>query len=48
MALDALKLRDVAEIDWMLEGFVRFVTELAFVIGESAQINRMNERPRLD
>ena len=47
MALDALELRDVAEIDWMLERLVGLVAELAFPIGQRSQVNRMNERTHL-
>ena len=43
MALDALELRNVAEINGMLEGFIGLVTELAFVIHQPAEIDRMNE-----
>ena len=41
MALGALKHRNIAEIDWMLEGFIGFVTGLAFAVGQRAQIHRM-------
>ena len=47
MALDALELRDVAEINWMLEWLVGLVTELALAIGQRPQVNRMNEWPHL-
>ena len=47
MALDALELRDVAEINWMLEWLVRLVAELALAIGQRSQVNRMNERAHL-
>jgi hypothetical protein len=43
MALDALKHRDVAEVNWMLKWLVRLVTELAFAIGEASEIDRMLE-----
>ena len=41
VALDALEHRDVAEVDWVSERFVRFVTGLALSIGESTKIDRM-------
>lgn len=47
MALDALKLGDVAEINRMLEVLVGLVAELALPIGQRSQINRMNERAHL-
>src|SRR5438874_9713939 len=47
MAFGALKHRDVAEIDGMLEWFVGLVAELAFAFGERAQIDRMLARPQL-
>ena len=47
MALDALELGDVAEINWMLEWLVGLVAELALVIGQRSQVNRMNEGPHL-
>lgn len=47
MALSALEHRDVTEIDWMLEWLVRLMAELAFAVGERAQINGMDKRPCL-
>ena len=44
MTLDALKHRDVSQVDRMLEGLVRFVARLALPDGKRAQINGMNER----
>ena len=44
MALDALELRNVAEVYRMLEGFVGLVAELAFAVGETAEIDWMFER----
>jgi hypothetical protein len=41
VAFDALKHRDVAEIDRVFERLVAFVTSLAFAIRESAEIDRM-------
>ena len=43
MALDALELRNVAEVHGMLERFIGLVTELALVIHKPAEIDRMNE-----
>ena len=41
MAFNTLKHRNITQIHRMLERFVRFVTILAFVIGERAQIDRV-------
>lgn len=41
MAFNALEHRNITQIHRMLERFVRFVTILAFVIGEGAQIDRV-------
>ena len=41
MAFGALKGRNVAEINWVLKGLVRFMAELAFVFRQRAQIDRM-------
>ena len=41
MALDALKHRDVAEIDRVAEWFVGFVASLAFAIRQAAEVHRM-------
>ena len=41
MALDALKHRDVTQIDWVPERLVRLMAALAFAVREAAQINRM-------
>ena len=43
MTLDALELRNVAEVHRMLEGLIGLVTELALVIHQPAEIDRMNE-----
>ena len=43
VAFDALKHRDVAEVDWMPEGLVCFVAGFALAIGEAAEIDRMLE-----
>ena len=47
MAFNALKHRDVAQVDRMLKGLVCFVAELAFVIGKPSKINRVSERSGL-
>jgi hypothetical protein len=44
MALDALKYRNVAEIDRVFEGFVGLVAGFAFAICQSTEINRMLDR----
>lgn len=41
MAFNTLEHRNITQIHRMLERFVRFVTILAFVIGERAQIDRV-------
>ena len=41
MALDALKHRDVAEIDRMAERLVSFLARVALAIRETAQVNGM-------
>jgi hypothetical protein len=41
MALDALKHRDITQVDWVPERFVRLVAALAFAIREASEINRM-------
>ena len=43
MALNTLEHRYIAQVDWVLEGFVRLVAKLAFVISERTQIDRMLE-----
>jgi len=43
MALNTLKHRNVAEVDWMLKGLVRLVAEIAFMVGKASKINRMLE-----
>jgi len=43
MAFHALKHRDITEINRMLEGLVRLMAKLAFVIGKPSEINRMLE-----
>ena len=47
MTLNALKRGNIAEVNRVLKGFVRFVTKLALVFGERTQINRMLKRPHL-
>ena len=46
MAFDALKHRDVAEIERVFERLVAFVTRLAFAIREATEIDRMLYRRR--
>jgi len=41
MAFHTTEHRNVAEVHRMLEGLVRLVAELAFVIREASQVNRM-------
>jgi len=43
MALGALEHRDVAEVDWVLEGFVGPVATLAFASCEAAEVDGMFE-----
>ena len=43
MAFDALKHRDIAEIDRMFEWLVGLVTSLAFPVAKRAQIHRVFE-----
>ena len=45
MTLDALKRRDIAKINRVLERLVSFVAIIALVVGERAQINRVLEWP---
>ena len=47
MAFDALKHRDVAEINGMFERLVSLVTAFALSIAEAAKIDRMLERAQL-
>jgi hypothetical protein len=43
MTLHALKHRDITKINRMLEGLVRFMAIVAFVVGQRAEINRVLE-----
>ena len=43
MALDTLEHRNIAEVHRVLEGLVRLVAELAFMVGKASEINRMLE-----
>src|ERR1700730_8407034 len=43
MAFHTLEHRNIAEIDWMLEGLGRSMARLAFPVGEAAKINRVLE-----
>jgi hypothetical protein len=48
MAFDALKHRDVAEIDRVFEWLVSLVTSLALSITEATEVYRMLKRSQLD
>ena len=41
VALNALKPRDVSQVDWMFERFVRLVTGIAFSIYQATEIDRV-------
>jgi hypothetical protein len=47
VTFDALKHRNISEVDRMAERLVRFVTRFALAIGEPAQIYWMLKRDRL-
>lgn len=47
MAFNALEERNIAQIQGMLEGLVRFMAKLALVVGQPSKINRVLERPGL-
>jgi len=47
MAFDALKHRDVAQINRMFERLVSLVTGLALAIAEATKIDRMLKRAQL-
>src|SRR5207253_8646573 len=45
MAFNALKHRDIAEINRMLKWLVRFVARLAFSVSQASEIDGMLKRP---
>jgi hypothetical protein len=47
MAFDALKHRNIAQVDRVFERFVSLMTGFAFSVAEAAKIYRMLERRQL-